>query len=130
MAKANNKVATTSEQPIKAETNKKVAMTPEQSTHRAELKRRALVAQYKSEETIPVNIAPMYKPYFGASMIVTVNGISVVIPCDGRTHHVPKTHAVEALARLYKVNLIVTRKDRMKNVSNNVESTPGELQFF
>ncbi len=111
-------------------TKRNVTRESDASVQKTELRRRALVQTYKAEDKVNVTIAPMYKPYFGNAMTVAVNGISVVIPCDGKAYAVPKTHATEALARLYKVNEIVTKKDRMKDISRNLESTPGEINFF
>lgn len=100
------------------------------SVQAVELKRRELVKGYEKEEKVPVNISPLYKPYFGNSMPVSVNGISVYIPCDGKTYKVPKTLAAEALGKIIKTDAIIEKKNRMKNVSGNFESRPGELSFF
>jgi hypothetical protein len=95
-----------------------------------ELQRRALLRHYKDEETIPVNISPMYAKYFGKVMTVSIQGITVAIPCDGKTRRYNKTHAIEALSRVRKIDASITRKERMKNIANNIESTPGELKFY
>lgn len=100
------------------------------SLQKTELRRRELVHIYKSEDKVAVAISPLYKPYFGSSMTVSVNGIAIVIPCDGKTYMVPKTHAAEALGRIYKTDQIIEKKQRMKNVSGNFERNPGDLSFF
>ena len=72
----------------------------------------------------------MYAPYFGKVMTVAVQGITVAIPCDGKTYRINKTHAIEALSRIRKVDAFLTRKDRMRDIANNIESTPGEIKFY
>lgn len=107
-----------------------VAKASEKSLQAVEMKRRSLLKTYKEEDKLSVSISPLYKPYFGASMTVSVNGISVIIPCDGKTYKIPKTHAVEALGRIAKIDLMIDRGKKMKDVTSNVESTPGEIKFF
>ena len=95
-----------------------------------EMQRRALLQHYKNEEKIPVNISPMYAKYFGKVMTVAIQGITVAIPCDGKTYKITKSHATEALSRLRKIDASITRKERMRDISNNVEHTPGEIKFY
>lgn len=95
-----------------------------------ELQRRELLQHYKTEKKIPVNISPMYQTYFGKVMTVAIQGITVAIPCDGKTRKINKTHAIEALSRVRKIDAFITRRERMKNVSNNFETTPGEIKFY
>ena len=95
-----------------------------------EMQRRALLQHYKTEEKIPVNISPMYAKYFGKVMTVAIQGITVAIPCDGKTYKITKSHAIEALSRLRKIDASITRKERMRDISNNVEHTPGEIKFY
>jgi hypothetical protein len=102
----------------------------EQSLQAVEMKRRALLKTYKTEKTVPVSISPLYKPYFGASMAIGVNGISTYVPCDGKTYHLPKTFATEAKRKIMMIDLMIDRKKRLNDVSSNAESTPGEIKFF
>lgn len=96
----------------------------------AEHRRKQLAKEFSKQEKMPVSISPLYKPHFGNSMTVSINGIAVVIPCDGRTYRVPRAFAVEALGRISKIDKILEKKNRMKNVSSNFERNPGELTFF
>lgn len=114
----------------KKEVKPAVETNAEKSLQQVELKRRSLLKVYKNEDTIPVAISPLYKPYFGASMTVSINGISIIIPCDGKAYHVPETHATEALGRIEKINLMLDRAKKLTNVSENSETTPGEIKFF
>lgn len=95
-----------------------------------EMRRRSLLQHYKKEEKIPVNISPMYAKYFGKVMTVAIQGITVAIPCDGKTYKITKSHATEALSRLRKIDASITRKERMRDITNNVEHTPGEIKFY
>lgn len=96
----------------------------------AEMRRKELAKVFASQEKIPISISPLYKPHFGNSMTVSINGILVVIPCDGLTYRVPKAFATEALGRIRKIDRILEKKNRMKNISSNFERTPGELSIF
>lgn len=111
-----------------AGTNKRSAV--DTSLHQTELRRRELVHVYKSQDKVAVSVSPLYKPYFGSALTVSVNGIAIVIPCDGKTYMIPKTHAAEALGRIYKTDQIIEKKRRMKDVSSNFERNPGDLSFF
>ena len=95
-----------------------------------EVKRRKLANRYRNEEKSGVSISPMYRPYFGNKMAISINGIAVYVPCDGKMYHIPKSFATEAKARMIAVNEMLTRKERMTNISSNVEASPGDLKFF
>lgn len=94
-----------------------------------ETQRRSLVKHYLSEKKVPVTISPLYAPYFGKVVPVLVNGIRVDIPADGRTYQINSTHASEILAKIRRINEMLARQKRAGDVSNNVESNIGELQF-
>lgn len=93
-------------------------------------RRRELAKYYKEEEKKPVSISPLYKPHFGTCMMVTINGIGISVPCDGKVYNIPKTFANEVQARISKIDMILEKKNRMKDVTRNYETTPGELNFF
>lgn len=95
-----------------------------------EVKRRTLAEKYRNQEKVSVQISPMYRPYFGNNMAVSINGIAIYVPCDGKVYKVPRIFAVEIMARIRKIDEMLTRKERMTNISNNVESSPGDLRFF
>ena len=107
-----------------------LAKAADKSLQAVEMRRRSLLKTYKEEDKLSVTISPLYKPYFGASMTVSINGISIIIPCDGKTYPINKTHAIEALGRIAKANLMIDRGKVLKDVSSNVESSPGEIKFF
>ena len=96
----------------------------------AEQERKALARQLHKQKTVGVQVSPLYQPYFGKVMTVTINGTSVAIPCDGRTYQVPATFAEEIKIRIYKQDQLLMKKRRMGRVADNFESSPGELQLF
>ena len=84
---------------------------------------------YKNEERVEVAIAPMYAPYFGQIQTITINGISIKVPCNGSKIAVPKTFAAEIERRMANVNNRIKREQAM---SKNAifESSPGEAVLF
>lgn len=102
----------------------------QQSVGQAEMKRRTLAAYYKGQDTVPVSISPLYKPYFGKVMTVTINGISCAVPVDGKTYKIPRTFAQEVEARKFRQDELIEKKKGMSNVQSNFETSPGELTLF
>lgn len=86
-----------------------------------------LANKYRSQEKVPVQVSPLYRPYFGNVMKVCINGISIYMPIDNTVHYVPKTFADEIRSRVMAIDDIMKKQDRMSNISANLESTPGEL---
>lgn len=96
----------------------------------AERERKALARSFKEQEKVPVQISPLYRPYFGRVMTVTINGVSVAVPCDGKTYMIPKTFAEEVKVRIFKRDRLIQKKNRLGDVQNNFEASPGELNLF
>lgn len=92
-------------------------------------KQRMLVQRYKAQDKISVRVAPSYARYFGKIMRVSINCISVAIPCDGRPIMLPKTFAEEVERRMAAVDRFENKQQRMANIQNNFESSPGQLTF-
>ena len=86
-----------------------------------------LANRYRSEEKVTVSVSPLYRPYFGNVMQVSINGISIYMPIDNTPHKIPKTFADEIYSRVNAIDAIMKKQDRMANISANVETTPGEL---
>lgn len=93
-------------------------------------RKKELLKIYRDEEKVSVHISPMYRPYFGNVMIMTVNGITIAVPVDGTVHNVPKTFAEHIAARIAKTDAIIKKTDNMANITNNFEHNPGELELF
>lgn len=111
-------------------TKAQVERESDKAVRTAEQERKALARQFKEQELESVQISPLYRPYFGNVMTVTVNGTSVAVPCDGKTYKVPATFAEEIACRIYKQDELLQKKRRMSRVADNFESSPGELQLF
>lgn len=86
-----------------------------------------LARSYRNEEKVSMAVSPLYRPYFGNVMKVSINGISIYMPIDNTTHQIPKTFADEIHSRIQAIDAIMRKQDRMSNISRNLESTPGEL---
>lgn len=105
-----------------ADSNKAVA--------EGERARRELAKVFKGQKKVPVSIPPLYKPYFGRVMTVFLNGVSIAIPCDGKTYEVPASFAEEIQIRIDNQNELIQKKSKLSDVSNNFETSPGALNLF
>lgn len=92
-------------------------------------KRRKLVDKYKTQNKVPVIISPMYRPYLGKNAMVSVNGIAVYVPCDGRAYTIPRSHAGVLLEKIQKIDENNMKLNKMSDVSANKEATVGSLVF-
>lgn len=110
-------------------TNNAVAAS-DSAVHEAEVERKMLAKSFKTQDKVPVAISPLYAPYFGRIMTVTINGCSVAVPCDGKTYMIPATFAEEVKVRIFNQDQLLQKKRRMGDVSRNFESSPGELELF
>lgn len=102
----------------------------EAETRKLDIAQKNLVNIYKNEEKVPVRVAPAYAKYFGRVMRVAINGISIAVRCDGNTAMLPKSFAAEVLRRMNEMDKYELRLHKMSNVQRNVESSPGQLNFF
>ena len=75
-------------------------------------------------------VAPMYAPYFGRNMHVSINGISISVPCNGRPYQVPKSFAMMVQGRLQAINEQHAKQSRFADINRNIESSPGELALY
>lgn len=104
--------------------------TIEQETLELDRKQKNLVNVYKNEPQIAVSIAPSYAKYLGRIVRISINGVSVAIPCDGSSHKVSESFAAEIHSRMQKINEQELRAQKMSRVSSNLESSPGSINFF
>lgn len=58
----------------------------------------------RSEDTMPVSIPKAMATYVGPILSVSVNGIQVRVPVDGKTHFINKSHAIAVKERLAKIS--------------------------
>lgn len=96
----------------------------------ATARKKELLRVYKQEKKVMTYLSPMYRPYFGNVMIVTINGISIRFPVDGSKHEIPVTFADEIERRRKYIDSIIKRQKKMADISTNFERTAGELELF
>ena len=96
----------------------------------AEGRRKKLIKVYREEPKKPMYLSPMYRPYFGNVMTVSINGVAIYFKVDGTTQMIPETFANEITAKRMAVDTILTRQSRLANIPANAESAPGELNLF
>ena len=63
---------------------------------------------YRGEVKIPVSVPKTFQSQFGPSLDITVNGVRVSIPCDGKTYFINETHAIHAKERIAKVDRLLS----------------------
>ena len=64
----------------------------------------ASLQEFRNEKKYPLSIPKSIANFVGPNLVVTVNGIRVSIPCDGKTHYVNETHYLHAKERIAKVD--------------------------
>lgn len=96
----------------------------------AEIQHKETVKKIKKAKLVEVSLAPMYAPYFGDIMTVSINGVSIYFPCNGRRYKVPEPFAALIHERRRKVDDHEMRRDMLSNVSENVEQVPGARELI
>jgi hypothetical protein len=98
--------------------------------HAADKARKEMLNHYTAEPKVSRSLSPLYQPYFGRVMQVSVNGITIAFPVDGSSHDIPETFADAIDARRMAIDAMLTKSHRMSQIATNVEHYPGELQMF
>jgi len=115
-------------------TSTKAAATPEavmvNTIDSLQGRKKELIKTYLKQEKRPVVLAPMYAPYFGNILTVSINGISIRIRVDGSSQMVPSSFADEIDYRRMRVDEQLRRLQRGANIKNNLEHNPGELPLY
>jgi hypothetical protein len=93
-------------------------------------RKRELHKHYLEEEKVPMHLSPMYRPYVGNVMNVTINGITIFFKVDGTTQMVPKTFAETIDKRRVLIDNMLKKTEKMADLGNNFEQSPGELKLF
>ena len=88
-----------------------------------------LHAVYKGQKKVDVVGAPMYQAYFGKQMCICINTIPIYVPLDGRHYKIPEAYAEVFNSRITAINEDMELEKRRRNVKDNVESYPGELDL-
>lgn len=105
-------------------------ITADQQLREATMRTKKLGTIYMHEKKVSVTISPFYAPYIGRTANITVNGIAVYVPADGRAYSIPESHAASLRKKLKNIDKIVARGKALGNVANNVERFVGELKMF
>lgn len=107
-----------------------VAMDMRAALRENEIRKKALHKKYAAEKKVSVTLAPSYANHFGRVMFVTINGISVAVPVNGMNYDVPETFAIEVNRRRLAIDEIERKQKAMANISDNLESSPGQLPLL
>lgn len=81
------------------------------------------------EPTTKIRISPAYKPYLGSRCQIMINGVPIVVPCDGSMVELPESYAAELYRRMAGIDKMLDQQVRMSNYSQNREQTIGEIKF-
>lgn len=70
-----------------------------------------LLAGFKTEEKLPISIPKTMSNTVGSGLAITVNGVRVSIPCDGKTYYINRTHWEHARERLAKLDILASNTE-------------------
>ena len=90
----------------------------------------SMASRYRNEEQVEVTISPLYANEFSSNQPVILNGIRISVPTDGRPYKVPYSFALEIKNRIAAADEKFKRLNRMADVQQNFERSPGELKLF
>lgn len=69
------------------------------------------MALFRNEDKMPMSIPKTMSAIIGPNLDVTVNGVRVSIPCDGKTHYINRTHYEHARERLAKLDILAANTE-------------------
>lgn len=101
-----------------------------QSVNALEKKRYSLVEKYKAEKKYKVKGAPAYQAHFGSVMSIIINGVLVTVPLDGRSYEIPESFAQVFNSRIRQIDNMALQQSALADVTNNIESMPGEKDLI
>jgi hypothetical protein len=70
-----------------------------------------LLAGFKNEPRKPISIPKAMANSVGSYLPITVNGVQVRIPCDGKTYYINETHWEHARERLAKLDILAANTE-------------------
>jgi hypothetical protein len=73
--------------------------------------------EFRNEIKKPISIPKSMANFLGPNLNVTVNGIRVSIPCDGKTYYINETHYEHARERMAKVDLQEAAPDQLETIN-------------
>lgn len=94
-----------------------------------ERSRKELIKKLQREPKVRVSVSPMYKPYYGSSVMVSIQGIAVYVPANGKTYSIPKSFAGALYESIAAIDAQIQKTTRMSQVQENFETSVGELRF-
>lgn len=108
------------------------AMTADnnQNVNALEKKRLSLVEKYKAEKKYKVKGAPAYQAHFGSVMSIIINGVLIAVPLDGRSYEIPESFAQVFNSRIRQIDNMALQQSALADVTNNIESMPGEKDLI
>lgn len=109
---------------------KKSPVSDAEKMAKATQTRKELLEHYKAEPKVERSLSPLYEPYLGKVIQISINGITIAFPVNGTTHKVPQSFADEIDSRRMAIDATIQKSKRMSNTQSNVESTPGGIQMF
>ena len=68
----------------------------------------ATMMMYRNEPKEMVSVPKTFQSQFGPTLVITVNGVRVAIPCDGKSYAINRTHAIHARERIAKVDRLLS----------------------
>lgn len=99
------------------------------SVQARERDRKGLIKRFLDEPKVQVSVSPLYKPYFGSTVLVSIQGISVYVPANGKTYAIPKSFAGVLYESIAATDARIQKTQRMANVTENFENSAGALRF-
>jgi hypothetical protein len=70
-----------------------------------------LLAGFKNEPRKPISIPKAMANSVGAYLTISVNGVQIRIPCDGKTYYINETHWEHARERLAKLDALAANTE-------------------
>lgn len=70
----------------------------------------ATLLQFRDERKEPISVPKLLAAYIGPQLAVSVNGVRVSIPADGKTYYINATHALAAKERMAKINRLQAKE--------------------
>lgn len=74
----------------------------------------SMLYQFRGEQNAPVSVPKSLADTVGPNLVISVNGIRISLPCDGKTYYIPKSMAEHIREKIAKIENFNTKQ------SNNV----------
>ena len=95
------------------------------------MEQQAALQNFRGEAKKPISIPKSFQASVGPNLSITVNGIRVSIPCDGKTYYINETHWEHAKERIAKVDILNTIPDDVQEITaqTNIVKHKGKLHI-